>query len=81
VQLDYVVEIDVLRFERDTTGAAELLARWAVRDGRDGEVLEAKETRINEPAGSRTTEASVAALSRALARLSREIAASIRRLE
>lgn len=80
-QLDYAVEIDVLRFERDTTGAAELLARWVVVGGSDGEVLEARETRINEPAGSRTVAASVAALSRALERLSREIAASIRRLE
>lgn len=79
--VDYAVEIDVLRFERVPAGHAEFASRWTIRDGDSGRALEARESMIQEPADSMQIEASVAALSRALAELSRDIAAAIRRLE
>jgi uncharacterized lipoprotein YmbA len=78
-RLDYSIEIYVLRFERNTEGNAQLKARWAIRDG-GGQLVDTRESARTEIASPGTTEGSVAALSKAAADLSREIAATIRRL-
>jgi uncharacterized lipoprotein YmbA len=78
-QLDYAVEIYVLRFERNSDGNAQLNARWTLRDG-VGQLLDARESSLTERASSATTEGSVIALSKVAANLSREIADTIRRL-
>lgn len=75
---ELAVAVDVTRFELDARGDALLGARWTVRDARTGTVLDARDTSLVEPAGGRGTEAGVEALSRALAGLSREIAAVVR---
>jgi uncharacterized lipoprotein YmbA len=80
-ELDYVVEVAVLRFERDPQGGAVLVAMWVLQDGESRENLVFRETRIEEPSATNTTESSVAALSRALVELSREIADAIREQE
>jgi uncharacterized lipoprotein YmbA len=79
IPVRYEVPIAVQRFESDDEGTVELIARWAVRASADGKILHAAESRITEKGGSHTDEV-VAALSRALGRLSEEIAAVIRRL-
>lgn len=79
-ELDYSVEITVVRFESDRAGFAHLLARWSIKNG-SGERLESRESTIEEAAGTNTRDASVAALSRAAAKLSSEIASAIRRLQ
>ncbi len=78
-KLDYSVEITVVRFESDRAGSAHLLARWSIKDG-NGARLESQESTIEQAAGANTRDASVAALSRAAAELSSEIASAIRRL-
>ncbi len=78
-KLDYSVEITVVRFESDRTGSAHLLAHWSIKDG-NGERLESRESTIDEASGANTRDASVAALSRAAAALSSEIASAIRQL-
>ncbi len=79
--IDYAVQIDVLRFERTSSGGAELLCRWFIKDVASGETLEARDSKLQEPADSADMEASVAALSRTVAGLSREISAAIQRIE
>lgn len=77
-RVDLRVAVRVARFERDSAGAAELIARWTVRD-EEGRELADRRTRLREPADAPATAAAVAAQSRAVADLAREIAAAIRR--
>ena len=71
----------MLAFEVDTTGAATLNAGWGLRDPKSHQVWYDGQSAIVEPAGGIPGEAkgdaAVAALSRALARLSRELAVAI----
>ncbi len=75
---ELAVALDVSRFELDARGDALLDARWTLRDARTGAVLDARQTSLVEAAGGGGTDAGVEALSRALAGLSREIAAAVR---
>lgn len=75
------VPIDVGRFERDSTGAVELRARWRVEDTATGEAVAYGTSEILQPSLGADDEAAVSALSGALASLSREIATTIRRVE
>jgi uncharacterized lipoprotein YmbA len=79
-RLDYVVVLDVQRFERDPIGAGELAARFTIRSGATGEILAARDVRTKEAATANDTEASTAALSRALAALAAEMADTMRAL-
>jgi uncharacterized protein len=79
--IDVAVAVTVLAFEVDTTGAATLNAGWTLRDPHSRQVGYEGQSAIVEPAGGTAGEAkgdaAVAALSRALARLSDEIAVAI----
>jgi uncharacterized protein len=75
---NYQVEIEVLRFEANAAGDVQLLARWAVRDTNKKNSIQYRDSRISYPARTKSTEASVAALSEALGALSREIADAVR---
>jgi len=77
----YQVEVEVLRFEANTAQEVQLSARWTVRNSGKKDSLRYRETRLSRPAKARSTDASVAALSEALADLSREIAAAIESME
>ena len=72
------LEIDVLRFETDTTGTAHLTARYFLRDVSTGQTIATKETRLTATATDRSTEQSVASMSKALGDFSVEIANVIR---
>ena len=74
---DYRVEIQVLRFESDSAGEAQLSARWAVIDDTGKETPNLKESRLTRPAKEKSIDASVAALSETVADLSREIAKTV----
>lgn len=80
-QLDYSVEINVLRFERASDGSAQLKARWAIRDGDTGQLVDAQESRFTALISAGTTEASVVALSEVAADLSREIAKRLQHID
>ena len=79
VDLDRVVEIDIARFDADETGQVVLDARWRVY-GRNGERLltSSRSTVSEQGAPPPNYNAVVAAMSRALTQLSREIAAAVR---
>jgi uncharacterized lipoprotein YmbA len=72
--LDAVVRVDLLAFESDASGTAHLDAAWSIAEPKTATVLSTERTTLTEPASARTTEAAVAALSRALAELARRIA-------
>jgi uncharacterized protein len=73
----YRVEIQVLRFESDSAGEAQLSARWAVIDDTGKEAPNLKESRLTRPAKEKSIDAAVAALSETVADLSREIAKAV----
>ncbi len=76
--VDLAVAVDVLRFEPGAGDAVELVARWSVRDAVHGGVLAVRESRVVERVYGAGTGGQVAALSRALGVLAREIAATAR---
>jgi uncharacterized lipoprotein YmbA len=73
---DLAVAVDVLRFEADAAGGAQLEARWTVRAGAGAPVT--GETRVAEKAPGGDVAASVAALGRALEALARDLAEAAR---
>jgi len=76
----YRVDIEVQRFESAPGTAATLDAAWTVRRAKDGRE-ERGHSRVREPVRNAGYEALAAAHSRALGRLSQDIADVIRRLE
>jgi uncharacterized lipoprotein YmbA len=79
--VEVAVAVNVLAFEVDTNGTATLTAGWSLRDPHSNQVGYEGQSEIVEP-GKGTSDkeagdATVAALSRALAQLSREIAVAI----
>ena len=76
----YGVEIDFTRLEADSTGRVTIAADWAVMNGDREETLYRDQSTLSEPANGPTAEAAVAAMSRALAQLSEQIAANLRRV-
>jgi uncharacterized protein len=71
---DVAVEIDVVRFELASDGAAHLVARWRLRKGTI--VTHAGESKLDRPVAGDTA-STVAALSELVGDLSREIANAI----
>ena len=76
-QLDFVVQVEVQRFERDVSGAAQLVCVWTLKQGESGDHFAGGQFERNEPAESETTGASVAAQSRLLGMLALEIATAV----
>jgi len=73
-KLDLVVELQVFRFEPDHDGLAHLLGHWRLRDAAHATDLTAADVDLSEPVASRDPDGEVAALSRLLAQLARQIA-------
>ena len=76
----YRVAIDVLRFDSVPGGAATLDALWTVRSVKPEETRSGRTT-LSEPAQGGGYNALVAAHSRALGRMSMDIAASVREMQ
>jgi uncharacterized protein len=77
---DYRAAIEVQRFESALGEAATLDAVWTVSRTRDGKSQTGRTT-VREPALEKGYDALAAAHSRALARLSRDIADAVRALD
>ena len=77
MEIDLMVEIAVIRFEGDTNGAVSLVARWRLVRTNGSEAIPLQGSSYAESAADQSTEALVAAMSRALASLSRDIASAI----
>jgi uncharacterized protein len=80
VAVDYQIEVRLLRFESDTTGATHVVARWTIRDAKHDRKVVTKETSLTRPGKPNDTSASTAALSGMLGDLGHEIAAALRDL-
>lgn len=77
--LDRVVEIDIVRLDADQAGQVALDARWWVYDGGGEKLLQSGRSQIAEAgAPPPDYDAIVAAMSRAVAAVSRDIATAIR---
>lgn len=73
---DYAVALVVRQFEADTSGLVVLDATWSL--WRDDERIDTRTVRIEEPAAGPDRAASVAAHSRALAEIGRQVAVAVR---
>jgi uncharacterized lipoprotein YmbA len=80
IDADYRVAIDVQTFESSPGDAATLSALWVVRRVSDGKSTSGR-TAVREPSSEKSYDALAAAHSRALKRLSEDIAAAIRALD
>jgi hypothetical protein len=78
VPIDYRITVNVIRFDGKPGDRAWLTARWSVFNGKTKELLEVKRSSIQEPVEGNRYEDLVAAQSRALAKLSREMAEVIK---
>jgi uncharacterized lipoprotein YmbA len=80
ISFDYNVTVDVTRFDGMPGQKADLRARWAILDKNRNKMLFEKHTVLNQPTENDGLEALIAAESRTLADLSREIAEAIKTL-
>jgi len=78
--VDYQIPVDVIRFDGPLGGDVSLVARWAIVEGKERKLVFTRKSTIIEPSGAKGYEAMVAADSRALEKLSREIAEAIKTL-
>ena len=79
-EIDYRVQVEVRNFESMPGKSAALDAVWTVRRQKDGK-SEIGRTSVREPVQDGSYDALAAAHSRAVARLSQEIADAVRKLE
>jgi len=76
--IDYQVVVEISRFDADASGSVVLSANWKLYREESMEVVAQRKTVFTEPVGGAAYTDIVAAQSRALAALSREIATAIR---
>jgi uncharacterized lipoprotein YmbA len=81
VPIEYQVLLDIVRCDGRLGDAAWLEVRWSVFQGPGKKLLKTNRSSIREPAGGADYAALVAAQSRALAKLSQEIAEAIQGAE
>ncbi len=77
ISIQYQITVSVLRFDTDAAGVSVLTARWAVVRGDGRELLFSHISTFKSRAEGDGMEPTVAAMSRNLAELSREIGASV----
>ena len=75
--IDHQVSVEVVRFDADESGSVTLLARWALSQRSQRETFLTHSSNIRVPFGRGSYEDIASAMSKALADLSREIAAAI----
>ena len=80
-RLDYIVHVQVQRFEADTNRDAQLTARWDLRTLQSDQVLVSREARLTRPLTSLAGDAVAAALSEDVAELAGQIASTIAQVE
>jgi uncharacterized lipoprotein YmbA len=78
VPYDYLVEIEIVTFERDQGGTVQLIARWRLFRENGDTLATMRTSRISRPASGSDYNNDVAAMSGALEDLCRDIASAIR---
>ena len=76
----YQIGVDVIRFDGPVGGDVSLIARWGIFEGKERKLVSVRKSTIIEPSEGKGYEAMVATDSRALEKLSREIAETIKSL-
>ncbi|WP_136806977.1 PqiC family protein [Desulfosediminicola flagellatus] len=77
IPIDYQVIIEIIRFDGDLNNEVTLVARWLVLNDKDKSIIDNKRSSISETTDTPDYAGLVAAQSRALGKLSKEIAQSI----
>ena len=77
---DYQVTVEVTRFDGNFDEGAQMRTSWTIWGSKRRQVLLKKYSRFNEPVSGNNIEALVAAKSRIIANLSKEIAEAIKGL-
>jgi len=78
VPYDYLVEIEIVTFDRDQGGTVQLIARWSLFRENGDTLATMRTSRISRPASGSDYNSDVAAMSGALEDLCRDIASAIR---
>ena len=78
MSIGYQVALEIIRCDGRLGEAAHLVARWRVFEGPEKKLLKMSRSSIREPVTGPDYAALVAAQSRAIAKLSQEIAAAIK---
>ena len=79
--LDFAVQIQVQRFEADTSRKATLAASWELRTPHNNQVLATRQANLTQPANSLAGDAVAGALSKDVAQLAGQIALAISQAE
>ena len=80
IPVDYRVTVDVIRFDGMMGKDITLIARWAIFGKERDELLSIRRSVYTEPAGENNYQTFIQAKSRAIEKLSRDIAAAIKEL-
>lgn len=78
IPIDYRILVDIIRFDGQPGGEAVLIASWSVLTGGENDLIATQRSDIREKTNGAGYQAYVAAQSRLLGRLSREIVEEIR---
>lgn len=81
IETDFTLRLHLDRFERQANGEVLLAASWIVEEGASGAPLMIRSASIRETVGADSYDAIVAAMSRALDRLSLRIGAEVEGLQ
>jgi uncharacterized lipoprotein YmbA len=77
---DYRLEVDVVRLDGNLGGQAALVARWALLAGEEDDLILMRRLEYQEPATDQTYKGLVLAKSRMVEKLSRDIAAAVKKV-
>ena len=80
IPIDYKIEVEVIQFDGEPSAGATLVARWIILEGGSKKVLLMRRSKITESVSASDYSAVVAAQSRLLVSLSREISSQIKDL-
>ena len=79
IPLDYRLEVDVLRLDGNLGDQVTLVAQWALLEGEDDDLKLVRRSEYQERAADKTYKGLVLAQSRTIEKLSRDIAAAIKK--
>jgi uncharacterized lipoprotein YmbA len=79
IPLEYRLEVDVLRLDGNLGDQVTLVAQWALLEAEEDDLILMQRSQYQEPAADNTFKGLVLAKSRTLEKLSRDIAAAIKK--
>jgi len=79
IPLDYRLEVDVLRLDGNLGGRVRLVVQWALLEAEEDDLILMRRSQYQEPAADETVKELVLAKSRTVGKLSRDIAAAVKK--